>query len=122
MYTEDIYGAASYRRISIVLCACANGGTCVQVYANETIEFNEHGHYKETCLCPEYYGGESCEIEMRGCMFNSCPNTSVCVDDPQQDSGYLCSACAVGYRFYESKCIGKSESLLFTTLCSAYSL
>ena len=109
MYAEDIRGAASLRQISVVLCACANGGTCVQVYANETIEFNEHGHFKEQCLCPEHYGGDSCEIEMRGCRYNICPNNSVCVDDTQQPSGYQCSACAVGYSFHNRKCVGKKN-------------
>lgn len=107
LYAEDIHGASSAWRISIVLCACVNGGTCVQVYTNETIEFNEHGHFKEACLCPEYYGGESCEIDMRGCSNNVCPNHSVCVNDNRQPSGYRCSGCATGYIIHNNKCIGK---------------
>ena len=106
LYAEDIHGASSAQRISVVLCACANGGTCVTVYTNETIEFNKHGHFKEVCLCPEHYGGESCEIDMRGCSNNTCPNYSVCVNDNRQASGYHCSGCAVGYMYHNNKCIG----------------
>lgn len=108
LYAEDVHGASSVRRISFVLCACDNGGTCVEVYTNETIEFNEHGHFKEICLCPEYYGGESCEIDLRGCRNNACPYRSICVDNSSLPSGYYCSGCATGYVFYDNKCIGKT--------------
>ena len=106
LYAEDIHGTSSARRISIILCACANGGTCVEVNTNETLELNEHGHFKEVCLCPEHYGGESCEIDMRGCSDNSCPEYSVCINNSSLPSGYYCSGCAVGYIFHDNKCTG----------------
>ena len=106
LYTEDSHGASSIRRISIILCACANGGTCVQVNTREVLELNEHGHLKEVCLCPEYYGGDSCEINLRGCSNNSCPDYSECVENSSLPSGYYCSGCTMGYIFQDNKCTG----------------
>lgn len=106
LYAEDSYGASSTRRISIILCGCANSGTCVQVNTREVLELNEHGHLKEVCLCPEHYGGDSCEINLRGCTDNACPDYSECVENSSLPSGYYCSGCAIGYIFQDYKCTG----------------
>ena len=106
LYAEDSHGASSARRISVILCACANGGTCVEANTYETLELNEHGHFKEVCQCPEHFGGDSCEINMRGCSDNSCPDYSLCINNSSLPSGYYCSGCAMGYIFHDDKCIG----------------
>ena len=106
LYAEDSNGVSSTRRISIILCACDNNGTCVEVNTNEILELNEHGHLKEVCLCPEHYGGDSCEINLRGCSDNACPDYSVCIENSTLPSGYYCSGCAMGYIFQDNKCTG----------------
>ena len=107
--TTDSNGASASRRISIILCGCMNGGNCASLI--DDLPFNSNGHHKQLCTCPQFYGGESCEIEMRGCAFNVCPDYAKCVDDNDSDAGNTCSNCTKGYNIItdgdENKCIGK---------------
>lgn len=86
-----------------------NAGSCVDII--DDIQLNFKGHLKRLCECPEYFGGESCEIEMRGCEFNVCPDYAECVNDSSVNPGYTCSNCSEGYSAIvnegENKCFGK---------------
>ena len=95
LFTNDSKGASSTRRISVILCACDNGGTCLP--AGDNPPLNENGHYKQTCDCLEYFGGSSCEIEMRGCNFSTCPDYAECVENSMIPRGYECFGCDRGY-------------------------
>lgn len=108
----DKNNAITSRRISIILCACMNNGNCSA--ATDSTLLNAQGHHKLLCDCPLYYGGDSCQIEMRGCGFNVCPDYANCENDSSVDSGYTCSNCSVGYEVMaisatdmENKCVGK---------------
>lgn len=93
------------------MCACENGGTCLE--AGESPSLNENGHYKTLCDCPEFYGGVSCETEMRGCNFSMCPDYAQCVENDVLPEGYECIGCDVGYQsislpgLQSSTCIGE---------------
>lgn len=90
-----------------------NNGNCSDVTDNT--QLNAQGHHKQLCDCPLYYGGESCEIVMKGCGFNVCPDYAACEDDSSVDSGYTCSNCSAGYQLMtdidatimDNKCVGK---------------
>lgn len=113
---SDSNGATASRRISIILCGCMNSGNCTSLI--DDIHFNSHGHHKRLCTCPQFYGGASCEIEMRGCAYNVCPDYAECVNDTDTDAGYTCSNCTEGYSILsdgeENKCTGK---LLYNVYC-----
>ena len=93
-----------------MLCGCINGGICVQADRKvENIRFDENGHFKQLCSCPQFYGGDSCEIEMRGCDYSVCPDSNVCEADAAEPSGYVCTGCQDGFMIVDSKCIGKKS-------------
>ena len=110
LFANDSNGAPSIRSISIVLCACANGGSCIINEDNlGSAEFNHNNHYKWPCDCPEFFGGDSCEVDMKGCgEFSVCPDYSVCANNSMVPSGYTCNNCSEGYELVESggKCTG----------------
>ena len=78
----------------------------------ENIRFDENGHFKQLCRCPQFYGGDSCEIEMRGCAYSVCPDSNVCEADATESSGYVCTGCQDGLMIVDSKCIGKKNLLV----------
>ena len=113
LFANDSKGAASTTRISIVLCGCQNGGSCVEVNDRvEDIPFDENGHYKQLCECPEFFGGDSCEVELRGCNYSVCPDSNICQPNASEPSGYICTGCSDGYTKVDSKCIGKNRALI----------
>lgn len=110
LFANDSKGASSTRRVSIVLCGCINGGTCIQADRKvENIRFDENGHFKQLCSCPQFYGGDSCEIEMRGCDYSVCPDSNVCEANAAEPSGYVCTGCQDGFMIVDTKCIGKKS-------------
>ena len=115
IFASDKSGAFTSRRISIVLCGCMNNGNCSDL-ANTDL-FNAQGHHKLMCLCPLFFGGDSCEIDMRGCGFDVCPDYAVCMNDSSVASGYTCSNCSEGYQVIavgdENKCSGNLSVTLF---------
>ena len=121
LFANDTKGASSTRRISIILCACDNGGTCID--APDSPPYDTNGHYKQLCSCPQFFGGDSCEIEMRGCNYNVCPDYAVCVEDNTVSEGYTCSECSVGYELLVGmeKCIGKHCTKITAVLYHALS-
>ena len=110
----DKNDASTSRRISIVLCGCMSNGNCSELI--DTTLFNVQGHHKLLCNCPLFFGGDSCEIDMKGCGFDVCPDYAVCMNDSTVDSGYTCSNCSEGYEIIadpnlsENKCSGKLPS------------
>ena len=108
LFANDTKGASSMRRISIILCGCQNNGTCIEASQDmQNIQFDTNGHYKQICDCPEYFGGDSCEIEMRGCDYHVCPDANVCQPNATEPSGYICTGCGEGYHIMDAKCIGR---------------
>ena len=108
---NDGNGGLTSRRISIVLCGCTNNGSCIINNDLEAVQFDLNGHYKWPCSCPEFFGGDSCEVDMRGCGdFSVCPSYSICSDDDSVPSGYNCDTCLTGYEIDEfamsDKCTG----------------
>ena len=121
IFSNDTHGASTIHQISIILCGCINNGTCIEVANIETATFDDNGHFKKFCNCPEFYGGDSCEIEMKGCNYSACPYFSTCVDNEHMPSGYECSECSTGYTFNNSKCTGNSVLPILTcVICRSY--
>ena len=109
LFANDSKGASSVRRVSVILCGCQNNGLCVVVGSRlENVKFNKDGHFKQLCDCPEFYGGELCEIEMRGCDYHVCPDSNICQPEATEPSGYICTGCADGFLLVDSKCVGKN--------------
>jgi len=110
IFASDNKGGVTTRIVSLVLCACINGGSCLESGSDlGQLNFNSHRQYKLECTCPEFFGGESCEVDMRGCgQFSDCPETSVCTNDSSVPSGYVCGQCIPGYEIVEvgEKCTG----------------
>lgn len=110
LFANDSKGASSIRRISVVLCGCQNSGSCVQADRKvENIRFDENGHFKQLCRCPQFYGGDSCEIVMKGCDYSVCPDSNVCEPNATEPSGYVCTGCTDGFVIVDTKCIGKKR-------------
>ena len=109
LFSRDTEGGVTVRFVSVVLCACLNGGTCLK--DNRVLNrarFDDNGHYKWACNCSDFYGGSSCETDMRGCgNFSTCPDPSMCRDDPTLPSGYACDQCSDGFELVDNKCSGK---------------
>ena len=111
---NDSMGAATLHRVSIVLCACVNNGTC----NNDSMPlFDTNGHFLQECMCGELFSGELCENDERGCSDDSCPEFSVCVEDNSVDVGFNCSSCQEGYELGDDgKCTGKRLYCIQTTV------
>ena len=104
---NDSLGAVTVRNISVILCACDNNGTCIDT---DTIspQYNSHGHYLQECDCSEFFSGDLCEIDERGCSENSCPEFTLCEANSSVPAGFTCSACQEGYEIADDgKCEGK---------------
>ena len=70
-------------------------------------KFDENNYYKWPCNCSEFFGGNSCEIDMRGCgEFSACPDPAMCRNDSTLPSGYACDQCMDGFELSNTKCIG----------------
>jgi len=109
LLSKDTDGGVTVRFVSVILCACLNGGTCLR---DDSIlsraRFDDNGHYKWPCNCSDFYGGSSCEIDMRGCgSFSTCPEPSMCRNEPSLPSGYACDQCPSGFELVDNKCTGK---------------
>lgn len=77
----------------------------------DTAEFDRNRYYQWPCECPDFFSGKSCEVDERGCgAFSVCPVYSVCVNDSNEESGYVCQDCLDGYEISSDggKCIGKA--------------
>ena len=97
------------RRISILLCDCKNGGTCIEDLTSLPLDTN--GHYRLLCNCVTGFGGDYCEINLSGCGQAVCPSYTVCEEDENVDTGYQCVECSSGYELSsEDKCVGKLNS------------
>ena len=109
LFSRDTEGGVTVRFVSVVLCACLNGGTCLKDdRVLDRARFDNNGHYKWSCNCSDFYGGSSCETDMRGCgNFSTCPDPSMCRDDPTLPSGYACDQCSDGFELVDNKCSGK---------------
>ena len=103
------------RRVSIILCGCANNGSCMMSTSDiSTLEVNQNGHYQWPCECSIFFGGDACEVDLRGCGdFNPCPDYSVCVNDSTVESGYVCDQCNTGFEVsgIGEKCTGRLYTL-----------
>lgn len=113
LFSNDTEGGITLRSISVVLCSCANNGSCLRNNSNlELAEFDRNNHYKWQCSCMVFFGGDSCEVDMRGCGdFSVCPETTVCRNESSKTSGYICDDCMPGFQMIQTgeKCIGKSS-------------
>ena len=106
LFVNDSSGASTTRNVSIVLCACQNNGECTTV--TEPLQFNHNGHYKVPCQCPEFFIGDSCENDTRGCVLDPCPVYAACVVNDTVPEGYTCTDCQEGYHVVSDKCVGTS--------------
>jgi hypothetical protein len=101
---NDSIGAVTVRNISVILCACDNNSTCITT----SPQYNSHGHYLQECSCPEFFSGDLCEIDERGCSETSCPEFTLCEANSSVPAGFTCSACQEGYEIADDgKCEGK---------------
>ena len=76
-----------------------------------TLEFDSNQYYQWPCECPDFFSGDSCEFNERGCdqASDPCPPTSVCVNNASVPIGYVCAECQEGYSLTGTamKCMGK---------------
>ncbi|XP_066504101.1 neurocan core protein isoform X2 [Hoplias malabaricus] len=66
---ENIPPAASVEKDPCLLNPCLHGGSCLR----------EGEGY--SCLCPQGYSGEICEIDIDDCQSNPCQNGGTCIDE-----------------------------------------
>ena len=115
LFASDVNGGVTIRTISVILCACMDEGTCLRddsIIAQ--LKMDSNNHYKWPCNCSDFYGGESCEIDRRGCgIYSTCPDPTMCRNDPIMPSGYACDQCSTGYELVDGKCLGKGTSDIF---------
>ena len=97
LVATDTRGASTAVDISVILCGCLSGGECVPVADPGSLQYNANGHFKQECDCPDFFAGESCETDQRGCGFAECPAYAQCEDAPSLPAGYTCSNCSAGY-------------------------
>lgn len=110
LYANDSTGALTARNVSVVLCECNDGNCTMDMSTLDTAEFDHNRYYQWPCECPEFFSGDSCEVDERGCGdFSVCPAYSVCVNDRNQANGYMCQDCSDGYEVSSDgmRCIGK---------------
>ena len=112
LYANDSTGAVTARNVSVVLCQCNNGGNCTMDETLDTVLFDSNLYYQWPCVCPEFFSGDSCDVDERGCgLFDACPPYSVCMNDSSVDVGYVCQDCSAGYEISQDggKCMGESS-------------
>ena len=113
LFANDTNGTSTARNVSIILCACINNGTCMNL-TDVTLQYNSNRHYKLPCICEEFFDGDSCETDMRGCGSDPCPDYAVCEENDTVAVGYVCVECLEGYFLdAEDKCAGKCH-VMFT--------
>lgn len=113
LFANDSNGAPVIMSISVVLCQCNDGNCSIETSTLETAEFNQDNYYQWPCECQDFFSGDSCEVDERGCgPFSVCPDYSVCMNDTSQDSGYVCAQCREGFNIsMGEKCMGKCDTI-----------
>ena len=89
--------------LSVIVCGCAEGGSCIQV---TTPNFDANNYYQEQCMCSAAYEGDFCEEDVDGCRQNPCQDPSLCEDVPAPAVGFVCTGCLEGYALNGSICEG----------------
>ena len=89
--------------LSVIVCGCAEGGSCIQV---TTPNFDANNYYQEQCMCSAAYEGDFCEEDVDGCRQNPCQDPSLCEDVPAPAVGFVCTGCLAGYALNGSMCEG----------------
>lgn len=113
VFANDSQGASIVRNISVILCACANNGMCINSTAPQ---YNSNGHNILPCLCPDFFSGDLCDVDTRGCSDTACPEFSVCMDNDSVPEGYTCTDCEEGYYLDDDgKCSGMGYMLFLTS-------
>ena len=122
IFANDSNGASAVRKVTMVLCQC-NSGSCVMENA-DLFAFDENGYYQRPCLCPPFFGGDSCEVDERGCGEFSLCIGAVCNNDSRQESGYVCGDCLPGYDQDRpgEKCTGETIINYFYYYCGSINI
>ena len=89
--------------LSVIVCGCAEGGSCIQV---TTPNFDTNNYYQEQCMCSAAYEGDFCEEDVDGCRQNPCQDPSLCEDVSAPAVGFVCTGCLEGYALNGSMCEG----------------
>lgn len=121
---NDSSGRTTHWPLSFLLCDCQNGGLCIQPEPLLPLPTNnDTRHYRLPCTCPSYAAGKYCEIDIRGCDTNSCPEYTICQNDSTLESGFSCSQCKQGYETdSDGKCVGELLVTMILHASDAYKL
>ncbi|EDV29249.1 uncharacterized protein TRIADDRAFT_51362 [Trichoplax adhaerens] len=91
---KDSKNAASiYSPAQIIMCYCANGGTCD--YTGETIE--DGSVSQVPCICSDGWTGDHCTFDFDSCANFPCYENVTCTDNVAPLTGYTCGSCPQGY-------------------------
>lgn len=110
LFANDSMGEITARNVSVVLCQCNDGNCTMDMSTLDSVPFDSNRYYQWPCACPEFFGGDSCEVDQRGCgLFDDCPSYSVCMNDTDVDIGYVCQDCLSGFEISQDgrKCVGE---------------
>ena len=107
LIANDSTGRMTKRRISIILCACSNGGNCVEPGPNDILPLDTMtGHYQLPCTCPNHTKGIYCSTDRDDCSANTFPDFTLCHSN---QTTMDCSNC-LGFESNNTfVCVGKSK-------------
>ncbi|RDD42220.1 Mucin-like protein, partial [Trichoplax sp. H2] len=101
----DSKGASSELIPQIIMCYCANNGSC-----DYTAEMVNAGNIDQVeCICKAAWSGDHCVQDVDACADEPCFGNTTCVDNPAPESGYTCSGCPLGYYADGAKCSDINE-------------
>ena len=107
LIANDSSGRVTKRRISIILCACSNGGGCVEPKPSDVLPLDMiTGHYQLPCTCPHQPKGIYCSNDLEQCSPNTFPDFALC---SRNSTAMNCSEC-LGFDSNNTfVCVGKFE-------------
>ena len=110
----DSKGATSELSPQIIICYCANNGTCD--YNAEMIQVNNIDQVE--CLCDPAWTGTHCTLDVDACLDQPCFDNVTCTDNAAPVAGFKCGNCPNGYIGDGSKCYDYDECENGTHQCN----
>ena len=110
----DSKGATSELIPQIIMCYCANSGSCD--YTAEMVNINNIDQVE--CLCNSAWTGIHCTEDVDACADQPCFGNVTCNDNIAPQSGYTCGKCPMGYTGDGLKCSDIDECVNGTHQCN----
>ncbi|EDV27739.1 uncharacterized protein TRIADDRAFT_53736 [Trichoplax adhaerens] len=99
---------------TIVMCYCANGGTCQYEFEITTVNGEEYAG----CRCTTAWTGRFCNEDFDECAGNPCYEGVNCTGKIAPESGYSCGSCPNGLEGDGEKCYDVDECLMGVHSCN----